>query len=118
MPWRLIIMILVVAVFLVFVTFNLENKCEINFFGAKIPDVPIFITIFTSFVFGLLCSIPLVVLIMRKQKRNTRKEANAQVNDSPAESEYIEPAPAADEKIKKDAQEAKKRFFLNRRGKK
>ncbi|MCL2276863.1 MAG: hypothetical protein FWC21_03105 [Treponema sp.] len=116
MPWRLIIMILVVAVFLVFITFNLENKCEINFFGARIPDVPIFVTIFISFVFGLLCSIPLVVLIMRKQKRNTLKETNAQANDNQAESSYAEPVP--EDKIKKDAREAKKRFFLNRQGKK
>jgi len=115
MPWRLIIMILVVAVFLVFITFNMENKCDISFFGAVIPEVPVFITIFISFVFGLLCSIPLVVLIMRKQKRNTRKENDEHLNYNPAESVYAEPS--ADEKIKNDAQEAKKRFFLNRKKK-
>jgi len=111
MPWRLIIMIIVVAVFLVFITFNLDNKCEINFFGAKIPEVPVFITIFISFVIGLLSSIPLVFLILRKYKKKHHQE-NIKASDEPQiDPEYSVPV---DDKIKKDAAEAKKRFFSKR----
>ena len=116
MPWRLIIMIIVVAVFLVFITFNLDNRCEINFFGAKIPEVPVFITIFISFVIGLLSSIPLVLLILRKYRKKYQE-----MREIPVVPAYVEPElpvkVPADENIKKDAAEAKKRFLSKRRSK-
>jgi len=68
-PWRLIIFIGIFAVFLVFISFNLENRCDISFGFARLSEVPVFITIFTSFVIGLLCAVPLVFHI------NKRKEA-------------------------------------------
>ena len=122
MPWRLILMIIVVAVFLVFITFNMENRCDISFFGAVIPQVPIFITIFISFVFGLLFTIPLIFMILRKRnlKHQTAQapvSAEAAIEPSYAEQEY-QMKPPADDKIKKDAAEAKKRFLSKRRDKK
>ena len=68
MPWRLIVFIAVFAVFLVFIAFNLENKCDISFGFAKLSDVPVFITIFTSFVLGLLCALPLVFHIKKRKE--------------------------------------------------
>ena len=115
MPWRLIIMIIVVAIFLVFITFNLENKCDINFFGAVIHEAPVFVTIFISFVIGLLGSIPLVFLILRKYKKKQQE-----TDETPIEPELPADYPVkipADENIKKDAAEAKKRFLSNRRPK-
>jgi len=67
-PWRLIVFIAVFAVFLVFVSFNLENRCDISFGFAKLRDVPVFVTIFSSFVLGLLCAIPLVVYIKKRRE--------------------------------------------------
>jgi len=69
MPWRLIIFIVIFAVFLAFVTFNLENKCDISFGFAAIPEVPVFITIFASFVLGLFCAIPLLLHIKSKKDK-------------------------------------------------
>ena len=116
MPWRLIIMIVVFAVFLVFITFNLDNKCDINFFGAVIPNVPVFFTIFISFVLGLLFSIPLFFMILKKRKSKLQNEMQSQVQtaEEPVQPAVVEP----DENIKKDAAEAKKRFFSKRRDKK
>jgi len=72
--WRLIVFIIVFAVFLVFIVFNLENRCDISFGFAEIKEVPVFLTIFVSFILGLFCALPLVVLI--KMKRKEKLEHN------------------------------------------
>ena len=69
MPWRLIIFIAVLAIFLAFITFNLDNRCDISFGFGTIPEVPVFITIFASFVLGLLCALPIVKLIGKKKQQ-------------------------------------------------
>ena len=68
MPWRLIIFVAIFTVFMVFVMFNLENRCDISFGFAKISDVPVFITIFTSFILGLSCAIPLVLHFKKRKE--------------------------------------------------
>ena len=65
MPWRLIVFIVIFAVFLVFITFNLENKCDISFGFKVIPDVPVFVTVFSSFVLGIFCALPLILHIKK-----------------------------------------------------
>jgi uncharacterized integral membrane protein len=65
MPWRLIAFVIIFAVFLAFITFNLENKCDISFGFYKFMEVPVFVTIFFSFILGLFCALPLV---LRKKK--------------------------------------------------
>jgi len=59
MPWRLIVSIVIFAVFLAFITLNLDNRCDVNLGFAKFSNVPVFITIFSSFVLGLLCALPI-----------------------------------------------------------
>ena len=114
MPWRLIIIIAVFVIFLVFISFNLdeEYKSDINFGFTKIVGIPVFLTVFTSFILGLLSSIPLILQIMKKQneipldKKYVKKDIPIEV---PAE-------PGSAEKIKQDAAEAKKRLFSKKRG--
>ena len=60
MPWRLIQFIVLFAVFLVFIIFNLDNKCNISFGFTKIENVPVFVTIFFSFMLGMLCMLPFI----------------------------------------------------------
>ena len=111
MPWRLIVFILIFAVFLAFITFNLENSCDISFGVFHIPNVPVFITIFTSFVLGLICALPLVMHIKKRRAEMPVKEKKA---DTAIETEYA--SDGTGEKIRKDAEEAKKRFFSKRQG--
>jgi len=78
-PWRLIVFIAIFAVFLVFISFNLENKCDISFGFAKLKEVPVFITVFSSFVLGLFCAIPLVIHIKKRRDERSldgRKKRN------------------------------------------
>jgi len=113
MPWRLILFIVVFALFLLFIGFNLgdEFKCKINFGFAKTPPIPVFFPIFVSFALGLLCSFPFA-LNLRKRKEMSRQNRNQIDDDSydaPDDSEVSE-------KIKQDAASAKERFFLKRLG--
>ena len=74
MPWRLITCIVVFGIFLAFIMFNLDNRCDINFFGAKLENVPVFITIFASFILGFSCALPVIHHIKRKKKEPHEKE--------------------------------------------
>ena len=119
MPWRLIIFIAVFAVFLVFITFNLENRCDINFSPEqlKISQVPVFITIFASFALGLLSSVPLLFHVRKKYKDGVKNEKKIEKKkDKKNENDNIPVVIAADEKIKEDAAKARKRFFAKRNG--
>ena len=68
MPLRLIGFILVFGVFLVFVAFNLGNTCDINFGFTSFKNVPVFFTVFSSFILGMFCSLPFMFGIRSKKK--------------------------------------------------
>jgi len=113
MPWRLILFIVIFAVFLAFITINLGNQCNINIGFAKFENVPIFLTVFISFFLGFICAAPLVLHVKRKKKISFSRKDKNQV-DEPYSSAPIDSA--SEEKIKQDAVSAKEKFLANRRG--
>jgi hypothetical protein len=58
MPWRLIGIIAVLAVLLLFIGGNLDNKCNLSLIFFQFNDVPVYLTVFISFILGLLFSLP------------------------------------------------------------
>jgi uncharacterized integral membrane protein len=70
MPWRLIGFIIILAVFLAFISFNLDNKCDIHYWFKKgvIPEVPVYLTIFVSFIAGFIFALPFVYRALNKPK--------------------------------------------------
>jgi len=85
-PWRLVQFVLIFAVFLVFVMFNLENRSDIDLGFARFENVPVFITAFFSFILGTVITIPLAVgLWLRKRKGADRKRkgGNARGDSGP-----------------------------------
>ena len=90
MPWRLILFIAVFAVFLVFVTFNLDNRCDISFGFKRFENVPVFITVFSSFVTGLVCSLPFALWAAGKRRRQKASKDKTQEPDaaSPSKSNF------------------------------
>jgi uncharacterized integral membrane protein len=72
MPWRLILFIIVFAVFLGFIAFNLGNTCDISFGFTSFKDVPVFFTVFSSFMLGMLCTLP--VVFGRKKRKDPAKD--------------------------------------------
>jgi len=68
MPKRLIQIIVIFAIFLLFIVFNLNYKCTIWIFKT-IPDVPVFLIAFFSFVLGMLSTIPFIISHQLRKKR-------------------------------------------------
>jgi uncharacterized integral membrane protein len=61
MPKKLILFFVIFAIVLLFVAFNLTNKCDISFGFAKIKDAPVFLTVFASFFLGMICALPFII---------------------------------------------------------
>ncbi|MDR1351946.1 MAG: hypothetical protein LBK05_01585 [Treponema sp.] len=77
MVLKFIAFVALCAVFLVFIGFNLENKCDISFGFVRLPDVPVFLTAFASFVLGLLASVPIAISIRIKKSRKRSEESRS-----------------------------------------
>ena len=72
MPWRLIVLIVILALLLGFIGVNLDNTCDISLgFNIKIPNVPVFITVFASFLMGMIASLPFIIFGGIKKKHKT-----------------------------------------------
>jgi uncharacterized integral membrane protein len=86
MPWRLIGFIVIFAIFVVFMMLNLENRCDISFGFKVFEKIPVFVTIFFSFIVGLLCALPLAFYMKRKSKGSFEKdkESKLKLEDNPA----------------------------------
>jgi len=110
MPWRLIVFIIIFAIFMVFVALNLDNKCDVNFGFTAIKQVPVFITIFTSFALGVFCALPLILHIKKKRKEKIPKEKKP-VNDD--EIPEIYDIPPSDDTI--DPKAAREKFLARKR---
>jgi uncharacterized integral membrane protein len=85
MPWRLILVIVIFAIFLAFITFNLDNRCDISFGFTTITNIPVFLTVFISFTLGLFCVLPIALLLRKKQKEIPSKDKKPLKIDTPAE---------------------------------
>jgi uncharacterized integral membrane protein len=83
MPGRLIVVIVIFAIYLTFITFNLDNRCNISFGFVKFENVPVFLTVFASFVFGIFCTLPFLLraLTKRKERRERRRERERERED-------------------------------------
>ena len=106
MPWRLIQFIVIFAVFLLFIMFNLDNRSDLSLGFYTFRDVPVFLTAFFSFVCGLLLALPFMITLWLKArkggrpakkpgKRNGKKgAADKKAGDPKPEAAPAEPIPA------------------------
>ena len=77
---RLVSFIVIFALFLAFIVFNLgaENRSNVSIIFYEFKDIPIFLTVFFSFVLGMFFSIPLFLLKSRKKPKEEVK--NKKIN--------------------------------------
>jgi uncharacterized integral membrane protein len=108
MPWRLIVVIVIFAIFLTFITFNLDNRCNISFGFVKFENVPVFLTVFTSFVFGIFCVLPFLLRALTKHREKITERIIIR------EDEHHHESPA--EPV--DARESRKKFLSRWKNKK
>lgn len=59
MNWKLIVFILIMALVLVFVGFNLDNRCDLSLVFVTFQAVPVIITIMAAYLLGLLSALAL-----------------------------------------------------------
>ena len=93
MPWRLAQFIVIFAIFLLFIMFNLGNASDLNFGFTIIRDVPVFLTVFFAFAGGIIFAIPFILASKfhkkdkpPKEKRKRVKNPDKQNENNPANS--------------------------------
>jgi uncharacterized integral membrane protein len=69
--WRFIVFIIIFAVLLLFIIFNLGNTSDISFGFTVLQDIPVFLTVFSSFMVGLLFAFPLTFGFRSRKKDKT-----------------------------------------------
>ena len=75
---KLIVFILIFALFLGFIVLNLDHRSDISFGFITFPDIPVFLSVLASFALGMLFSIPLAFSFVIKKKKKKAEIQNAQ----------------------------------------
>ncbi|MDR1908363.1 MAG: hypothetical protein LBQ35_00400 [Spirochaetaceae bacterium] len=78
MPWRLLGFIFFVGIVLVFSVFNWKNQCSVSFGFVTLEEVPVYLTVFASFLLGLVCSLPYTISARIKAARARSLTGSAQ----------------------------------------
>lgn len=90
MNWKLVVFILIMALVLVFIGFNLDNRCDISIVFVTFQAVPVIVTILGAYLVGLLSALVLSVGRSRGATSGTRNDKaggqNAKAGDSAPES--------------------------------
>ena len=94
---RLIVFILIFALFLAFIILNLENRCDISIGFTTFRDIPVFLTALFSFTFGMLFAVPLVSSLGKGRKKEPKSDSSGKFNKKP------KAGLSSEEEIKKDA---------------
>jgi len=84
MPWRLIVSIVIFVIFLTFITFNLDNRCDVSLGFAKFTNVPVFLTVFASFVLGLVFALPIAFRLKGGLRKDSLKFGKTKKTDAQA----------------------------------
>ena len=71
---RIIVFIVIFAVFICFMILNLDNKCDISFGFTELSDIPIFLSALSSFTLGMLVTIPMLLTRRKGRKKDELKK--------------------------------------------
>ena len=74
---RLVIFIIIFALFLGFIVLNLEHRSDVSFGFVSFKNIPVFLSVLASFALGMLFSIPLAFSLSRKKKKKNEQKAEA-----------------------------------------
>jgi len=91
MPWRLIVIIVIFAVLLTFIGLNLSNTCDLSLGFKTYTGVPVYLTVFISFILGMVSSIPFFIIGSLKKMLKKDKKTNQQ--DLPHEPSLLNEQP-------------------------
>jgi uncharacterized integral membrane protein len=77
-------LIIILAVLLAFIGFNLDNKCDLSLGITSFRGVPIYLTVFASFMLGMLCSLPFIIFRSLKKRVKSGKKPKGKNPDAAA----------------------------------
>lgn len=86
---RLITTIVCLVLLSFFAGFNLDNKCNVNLLFHTFQNVPVFFTIITSFVVGIVFTIPFAFIRRGKSGKKDRLEKIKEKNRSSASENFM-----------------------------
>ncbi len=90
MPFKLIGTIIFLVLITIFCGFNLEeaNKCDVNLIFHTFEKVPVFLTVLTSFLAGIIVMLPFALFRKKKDKASpkTKQTEKSKLADSTASS--------------------------------
>lgn len=78
MPWRLVLFLFFLAIFVLFAGFNIGNDSDISFVFYTVHKVPIFVSLFVAFLLGALIVLPFS--IGRSKRARSKKERSEPKN--------------------------------------
>jgi uncharacterized integral membrane protein len=82
---RVVGFVFILVVLMVFMGSNISNRCNIQFLGWVLQDVPVYITALSSFAAGMLAAIPVFIsLQLRKKARQKLKQSREKVPEETA----------------------------------
>ena len=84
MPWRMIVFLIVLGLVVFFAGFNINNVSDISFGFTEIKDIPIFVSLFISFLIGAVVMLPFVFSKGMKKAKKKREENIAAATTQPA----------------------------------
>jgi uncharacterized integral membrane protein len=96
MPWKLIGFLTILTLFLIFAGFN-THPVTIYFGPFKIEEIPMFVSLFMSFLAGAIIVIPFSLLSSFKKKKKMEERLKATPQKSTEESTVPIEAPQEDE---------------------
>lgn len=73
-PWKLILFLILLLIFVLFAGFNIKNVSDINLGFTTIEDVPIFVSLFIAFLIGSFIVLPFTFRRRKKPKKETKEE--------------------------------------------
>jgi len=82
MPLRLIGTLAVLVVLLFFIGFNVENTCDLSLGFHTFKNVPVFLTVFASFILGTFFSLPFFFFRKRPKKAKSAGAGEKQLKDN------------------------------------
>ena len=65
MPFRLFFLAVIILLLVTFIGFNLDNRCNVSFVIHTFEDIPVVVTILSSFALGLVASLPFALRLGR-----------------------------------------------------
>lgn len=109
MPWKLVVFLLVLTLFVFFMGFNWEHASTISFGFAEVENVPIVLSLSFSFLLGAFFAIPFTLASYRKRKQSTTdgqskepvvsgRKSRGRANKAPSNDLVDKEAPVAEDK--------------------